>query len=66
MSWELTVATVVGCLAGGVSAAVALVAWRHTTERAALSFLGLMVTLSRWSLLYGINQGYGTFGAQLV
>lgn len=66
MSWDITAATVIGGGAAAISGALAVVAWRHRSEQVALPFMGLMLALATWSLLYGVQLGYGTLAEQLV
>jgi len=66
MSWSVSVASVIGGGAAVISAVVARFTWRHRTRGLALPFLGLIVTLATWSLVYGIQLGYGTLAGQLA
>lgn len=54
MSWEATTLTVIGVATGVISGTVAVVAWRHRTDRGPLPFLALTCTLGVWSLLYAV------------
>jgi signal transduction histidine kinase len=65
MTWSGGVWTIVGIVAAAISAGVCMVAWRHRRERAAMSFLGLTVTLSAWSLVYGVQLGFTSLESQL-
>lgn len=65
MSWEATTLTVIGVATGVISGTVAVVAWRHRTDRGPLPFLALTCTLGVWSLLYAVQLGFGTVEAQL-
>ncbi len=66
MSWSMGVVTATGLVAALISGAVAVFAWQHRDRRGALPFLGLLLTLSCWSLLYSIQLGFDTLGDQLL
>lgn len=66
MGWGITVATLVGVSAATILAATGAVAWSHRDDRAAVPFILLVANLGAWSLLYGIQLGFGTVEAQLV
>ncbi len=66
MAWAPTAYTLIGLTAAAISIAVAVDAWLHRSERTALSFMFLMLTLAAWSLVYAVQLGFDTLAAQLV
>lgn len=65
MVWQPTLYSLLSFAAAGVSATVILLAWRHRFEPAAHAFLGLMLALGGWALIYGIQLGFPTRSTQL-
>lgn len=66
MAWEPTLYSLLGFLAAGVSAIVAVQVWRNWGERGTGPFLGLMIAVSGWSLAGAIQLGLTTAGDQLL
>jgi signal transduction histidine kinase len=66
MAWVPTAYTLIGLTAAAISLAVAVDAWLHRSERTALPFMALMLTLAAWSLVYAVQLGFGTLAEQLV
>lgn len=64
MAWHPTLYAVAGVATAAVSWGLAGVAWRHREERIAVPFAGLTLALGAWSLVYGIQLGFTTLGAQ--
>jgi signal transduction histidine kinase len=64
--WNPTVYTVVAIGAAMLFLLIAAAAWQHRSEPGAKAFLGLIVALGGWALVYGIQLGFTSFGAQLA
>jgi len=65
MAWELTLYTLLGVAGGGISALVAVLAWRHRARREALPFVALMLALGSWALVSGVQLSLTTRAAQV-
>lgn len=62
----VSTASLIGGATTVIAGSVAIFAWRKRTDRVALPFMALAITLAVWSLIYGIQLGFGTLRAQLV
>lgn len=65
MAWSLSLYSLIGLGAAGISAVVAGQAWRNRSQRGARPFIWLMFALGGWSLVYGIQLGFPTATGQL-
>lgn len=66
MAWSLSLYSLLGVGAAGISAVVAGQAWRNRSQRGARPFIWLMFALGGWSLVYGIQLGFPTATGQLL
>lgn len=65
MGWQLTFYVLLGFLGAGISGVVAGLAWRHRARPEAIPFMGLMLAIGGWALVYGLQLGFTTQGAQV-
>jgi len=66
MAWQPTPYSLLGFTTAGMSALLALLAWRHRARHEALPFLALVFTLGGWAVASGIQFGYASTSDQVV
>jgi len=66
MNWQATPLALPFFLATGVSAALALYAWRRRPAPGALPFVGLMLAVATWSLGYALELAGADLAIKLV